>query len=134
MMQPYKSTRVRQNKSSILIYLVDDELLLLDLAELALQNGNYQIKKFQDPELAYQAFLKAKKKPELIISDYAMGRTNGVDFLTKCKKMVPAIKTILVSGTVGPEVVMVAPITIDRFLPKPYQPEILADLVKTVLA
>jgi CheY-like chemotaxis protein len=133
MKQPIRARRVRPPKASALVYLVDDEPLLLDLAELTLQGAGYRLRKFLDPELAYQAFARARNKPDLIISDYAMGRTNGCDLLARCKQLAPALKTILVSGTVGPETVLNAPLTIDRFLAKPYQPAILAELVRSVL-
>ena len=134
MKQPRLAQCARSTTKTNLIFVVDDEPLLLDLAELALQGGPYVLKKFQDPELAYKAFAQARVKPHMIISDYAMGRLNGCDFLAQCKQLHPALKTILVSGTVDPEIVMNAPARIDRFLAKPYHPEILAELVRAVLA
>lgn len=134
MKQPTSATHVRPAKATPLIFLVDDEPLLLDLAELTLQGDGYRLKKFLDPELAYQAFARARVKPDLIVSDYAMGRTNGCDLLARCKQLAPTLKTILVSGTVGPEIVLNAPVAIDRFLAKPYQPAVLAELVRIVLA
>ena len=130
--QPYR--RARLPAATARIFLVDDEPLLLDLAEHALKEDRYLLKKFHDPDLAYRAFVRARIKPNLIISDYAMGRLNGCDFLAQCQQLHPPLKTILVSGTVGPEIVLNAPARIDRFLAKPYQPEILAALVRAVLA
>jgi FixJ family two-component response regulator len=40
-----------------LIFLVDDQPMLLDLAEISLQSGDYALKKFLDPEEALDAFL-----------------------------------------------------------------------------
>jgi DNA-binding NtrC family response regulator len=134
MKQPKLAQSARPTTPAIVIFVVDDEPLLLDLAELALQGGPYTLKKFQDPDLAYKAFAQARVKPIMIISDYAMGRLNGCDFLARCQQLQPNLKTILVSGTVGPEIVLNAPARIDRFLAKPYQPEILAELVRAVLA
>lgn len=134
-MKPSASaTRARRPKATPLLYLVDDEPLLLDLAEMALSKDGYRLKKFLDPEKAHDAFVRARVKPDMIVSDYAMGRTNGIDLLARCKALAPALKTVLVSGTVGPEIVFNASVSIDRFLAKPYQPEVLAELVRNVLA
>ena len=122
-----------RRKRKPLIYIVDDESLLLDLAEVSLQTGSYQIRKFQDPEAALAGFLAAKTKPDLLITDYAMGKMNGLELLERCKRVHAELRTVLVSGTAGAEIVLGAPLKIDRFLGKPYQPDGLRDLVKAVL-
>ena len=116
-----------------LIFLVDDESLLLDLAEMALQPEGYTLRKFQDPEAALKAFVKARPKPALLISDYAMGKMNGIELIEKCKSIDPELKTILVSGTAGAEIIVNSPVPVDRFVGKPYQPANLSDLVRLVL-
>jgi DNA-binding NtrC family response regulator len=117
-----------------LIYLIDDQPMLLDLAEMSLRNEDYSIRKFDDPELALETFMKAKTKPELLISDYAMGKMNGLELIERCKSVHPPLKTILISGTAGAEIVLGSPVKVDRFMGKPYQPANLADLVRSVLA
>lgn len=116
-----------------LIFLVDDESLLLDLAELALQPEGYVVRKFSDPQSALQAFAKAKPKPVLLITDYAMGKMNGLELIERCKALDPTLRTILVSGTAGAEIIMNSPVHVDRFMAKPYQPAGLSDLVRRVL-
>lgn len=126
------SRPVRQKKP--LIYLIDDQPMLLDLAEMSLQNEDYLIKKFEDPQRALDAFLKAKTKPVLLITDYAMGKMNGLELIEKCKAAYPELKTVLISGTAGAEIVLGSPVKVDRFMGKPYQPANLADLVRHILA
>jgi len=121
-------------KKPPLIYLVDDQPMLLDLAEVSLQAGGYQLRKFLDPELALKSFLKARTKPALLITDYAMGKMNGLELLEKCKAVKPGLKSILISGTAGAEIVLDSGVKVDRFMGKPYQPANLADLVRLVLA
>ena len=131
--QSVNSRAGRGRKKKPLIYLVDDQTLLLDLAELALKPRGYVVKKFQDPEDALKSFLEADTKPDMIISDYAMGEMNGLDLLEKCKSACPTLKTILLSGTMGVEIVLNAPVQVDRFLGKPYQPANLLELVRRLL-
>jgi response regulator RpfG family c-di-GMP phosphodiesterase len=114
------------------IYLVDDEPLLLDLAEASLQE-HYRTRKFLDPEEAWKAFGKEAPKPALLISDYAMGKMNGVELIARCKNMFPELKTMLLSGTAGAEIVLNAPVKVDRFLGKPYPPATLLETVKEML-
>ncbi len=121
-------------KKGPLIYLVDDQPVLLDLAELSLQADGYDFKKFLDPESALESFLKARIKPALLITDYAMGKMNGLELIEKCKAVKPDLKSILISGTAGAEIVLDSPVRIDRFMGKPYQPANLAELVRRILA
>ena len=116
-----------------LIYIVDDEPLLLDLAEASLAPGGFTVKKFTDPDEALKSFAKAKPKPDVLVTDYAMGKMNGVELLEKCRKHRSDVKCVLLSGTVGAEVVLDAPTKVDRFVGKPYQPETLLELVRRVL-
>ena len=121
-------------KTFPLIYLVDDQPMLLDLAELSLQADGYHFKKFLDPELALRSFLKARIKPVLLITDYAMGKMNGLELIERCKAVKPNLKSILISGTAGAEIVLDSNVEVDRFMGKPYQPASLADHVRRVLS
>src|SRR5258708_26716530 len=51
-----------RRKRKPLIYIVDDESLLLYLAEASLQTLRHKIRNFQDPEVALTSFLPAKLK------------------------------------------------------------------------
>jgi len=120
-------------KKAPLIYLVDDQPLLLDLAEMSLLSGGYRLKKFLDPEAALESFLEARPKPALLITDYAMGKMNGLELVERCKAVKPDLKSILVSGTAGAEIIMDSDVKVDRFVGKPYQPTNFAEMVRRVL-
>ena len=121
-------------KKKPLIYIVDDEPLLVDLAEASLAPGGYVFKKFTDPEEALKSFAKARPKPDVLVTDYAMGKMSGLELLERCRETAPDIKCVLLSGTVGAELVLNANVKVDRFMGKPYQPENLLELVRRVLA
>lgn len=116
-----------------LIYLVDDEQLMLDLAEVALSADGYALKKFRDPQTAFDSFTQEPRKPLLLLTDYVMDSMNGLELSAKCKLAHPALKILLISGTAAPEVVQEAPGTVDKFMPKPYQPAELARTVRSLL-
>lgn len=117
-----------------LIYLVDDEAMLLDLAEVSLVSDGYRFKKFQDPALAFKSFQAETPKPALLLTDYMMGAMNGIELLNLCRRVHPALKVVMVSGTAGPEVVKETTERVDAFLPKPYKPADLAAAVRSALA
>ncbi len=117
-----------------LIFIVDDEPLLVDLAEASIAPGGFSIKKFVDPDEVVKSCSRGRLKPDLIITDYAMGKMNGLELIEKCRQKRPELKGILISGTVGAELVLNASVKVDRFIGKPYQPENLLELVRRVLA
>ena len=134
MSEPTENASRPGRKRKILIYLVDDQPMLLDLAEMALESGGYPFRKFEDPEEALRSFLAARRKPDLLITDYAMGKMNGLELMEKCKEAHPPLKMILVSGTAGAEIVQESPVKVDRFLGKPYQPATLSELVERIVS
>ena len=121
------------SRKNCLIYLVDDEAVLLDMAEVALQPDGYALRRFQNPEDALDALQQESTKPALLLTDYAMDSMTGIELSVKCKSSHPELKIIMVSGTAGSEIVLQAPGTVDRFIPKPYSPTELANTVRSLL-
>ena len=117
-----------------LIYVVDDEALLLEMAEGALQSEGYALKKFQDPEAAFRAFTSEPSKPALLVTDYAMSPINGFELSARCKSAHPSLKILMVSGTVDSAFVDQARVQVDHFIPKPYEPGHFARTVRSLLA
>ena len=115
------------------IYVVDDEPMLLELATVILQPLGYRIKTFRTPEAAISEFKSAESPPALIITDYAMHTMNGLELIEACRRIQPAQKTLLLSGTVGPDIYHSTPTQPDHFLAKPYQAKQLVDAVKSML-
>jgi CheY-like chemotaxis protein len=117
-----------------LIYVVDDEPMLLELALVILDPLGYTIETFRDPESALRAFKAAEPPPALLIIDYAMHTMTGLELLEACRQIRPRQKALLISGTVGADIFRDAPVKPDRFLPKPYQAKQLIDAVEAMLA
>ena len=134
MRKPDMNSSAEAARRKALIYIVDDEPLLSGLAEASLQPAEYEVKQFQDPELALKTFLDANPKPDLILSDFAMEKMNGLELIQKCKEVKPDLKAILISGTAGADVLLDAAVKVERFLGKPYQPAALLELARAVLA
>ena len=119
---------------SQVIYVVDDEPMVLELASVALEPLGCTVMTFTTPEAALRAFEVAKSKPALIITDYAMDRMTGLELAAACRRICSEQKVLLVSGTVEPDAHRGAPTKPDRFLAKPYQTKQLIDEVASMLA
>jgi len=102
------------------VFVVDDEPMLLELAAVIIKPLGCEVRTFRDPEAALREFVISR--PELVLTDYAMGRLN------------PRQKIILVSGTVDEHVFVDAPAKPDHFISKPYQLQELSDCVRDLLA
>jgi two-component system, cell cycle sensor histidine kinase and response regulator CckA len=126
---PQTGTGVRR-----LIYVVDDEAMLLELASVILEPLGYEVQTFRDPAAALKAFTIAQPKPTLVITDYAMHSMDGLSLVRACRQLEPDQKVLLISGTVGPEICRNGPVTPDCFLGKPYQARQLVELVRSMLA
>jgi len=93
-----------KNHLAPLIFVVDDEPMLLELASVILEPQGYHVKTFRDPEMALEAFNTACPRPVLLITDYAMHSMNGMQLIEKFRAIEPGQKILLVSGTVGEDI------------------------------
>ena len=125
------NSAVSQETSQHTVFVVDDEPMLLGLAEAILTPLGYDVHTFRDPEQALKEF--PITRPDVVITDYAMGRMNGMDLIRECRRLNPSQKMVLLSGTVDEDVFAAAPVRPDKFLTKPYQIHELAALVRSLV-
>ena len=116
------------------VFVVDDEPMLLELNAVILEPLGLRVRTFRDPDTAVRAFSLSDPKPALIVTDYAMHTMNGMDLISACRRLNPEQKIILVSGTVDEAIYRSSPEKPNFFLAKPYQSKQLADLVRGLLA
>jgi CheY-like chemotaxis protein len=117
-----------------LIYLVDDDPMLLELGSAILEPQGYRVETFRSPETALRAFELAEPGPALVITDYAMHAMNGLELASACRRIRPKQKVLLVSGTIEPDILRDAPVQPDCFLIKPYHAKQLIEAVQATLA
>lgn len=116
-----------------LIYVVDDETLLLHLAEQCLEAEGFDVKTYRDPSQALLAYRRARRKPALIFTDYQMRTMNGLELINAFRRLAPNVKVALASGTVDSSVYEEAGAQPDRFLAKPYGQRELIQMVRDLL-
>lgn len=125
--------RNNQKPSRPLIFVVDDEPVLLELAERVLSDLHCQIQTFTNPEIALQQYSSAGTPPDLLITDFAMHQMTGLDLIRACRRLNPKQKILMVSGTVDESEFANTDVKPDRFLAKPYQPKVLTAIVQELL-
>jgi DNA-binding NtrC family response regulator len=116
------------------IYVVDDEQMLLDLAEMILEPAGFQVCLFHDPQQALAEYKAAESPPDVLVTDYAMAHMNGLDLIRECKRLHPQQKTILLSGTVDEGIYAQSEVKPDHFLAKPYQINKLVEVIHELIA
>jgi CheY-like chemotaxis protein len=116
-----------------LIFVVDDEPMLLELASVILEPEGYTVRTFRDPQTAAHAFQACRPAPILVITDYSMHSMSGMDLINACRRIQSTQPILLVSGTVDENVFHRSPEKPNLFLAKPYQPRQLVEAVEAVL-
>jgi CheY-like chemotaxis protein len=133
-MNEHKSTtNSKPETRTRVIYVVDDEPMLLELSTVILQPLGYTVKTFRDATSALEAFKAAKPFPVLLITDYSMHEMNGMDLIKACRQIEPDQKIVLISGTVGEDIFRNSDEKPNQFLAKPYHSKQLVDAVEGLL-
>ena len=128
------SIEIANRNSPPLIFVVDDNPDLTQMAEIVLSAEGYQCQLFCDPKQVLRAFEESPVRPDLLLTDYEMGSMNGLELVEHCRRDMPDLKAILLSGTVEAATVLRHPVKVNEFLSKPYQPKQLVALVQSLLA
>lgn len=116
-----------------LVFIVDDEALLGQLAETLLSEAGYRTKTFLDPVDVLREIRDDGARPALLVTDYVMGTMTGLELIEECKKYHPTLRTILLSGTVSENYLHQFSTQPDHFLAKPYPPSKFVTTVKNTL-
>jgi len=121
-------------KSKKRILLVDDEISILKLLEFVLQNDYELIIKSNGFDAL--SWLDNGNIPDLIISDLEMPYFDGSDFLraVKVSGYYRNIPIIVLSGSSAIEQIeSKIPYNINGLVPKPFNPTLLKEKIKTLL-
>src|SRR4051812_34845626 len=98
------NTRVTEKNKNIssqkLVYIVDDEPLLGEIAEVILNSEGYLTRRFVIPHEVIELIKSGGARPDLLLTDYIMNGMTGIELIRRVRALDRTIRTILVSGTV----------------------------------
>lgn len=116
------------------IMVVDDDERLLRLMERLLSSVGYRVATYMDPHEALNAFRKTPGAFDLVISDFAMPRLNGIELGALLLDERPEIGILMVSGNISDEEIASAQLEgVKAFLRKPFVKEELLGKVRRLL-
>jgi CheY-like chemotaxis protein len=112
-----------------MIFVVDDDPDIVSLIKHVLDLEGFEVRSFTDPEEALEEFKISSRRPEMVVTDYAMQPMNGLDLISRCRESKPDLKTIVISGMVHESDFRKLPTHTDRFLEKPFK---VSNLIQTL--
>lgn len=121
-------------KGDALVFVVDDQQVVAELTAAILELEGFQTRIFHDPEAAYEAMDTGHVTPDVLLTDYQMPTQSGLDLIERSKDRHPGLRTILYSGTAQKSIYADRRVKPDEFLEKPFVPQHLLEMVKSVLA
>lgn len=117
-----------------LVFVVDDQQVIAELTAAVLELEGFETRIFHDPESAFEAMDSGDMTPDVLLTDYQMPTQTGLDLVERSKDRHPDLRTILYSGSAQRSIFADSRVKPDEFLSKPFVPQHLLELVKSVLA
>lgn len=115
-----------------LIYAVDDFEYLTELYTVVLETSGYIVRAFTDRVAALVALKSQRRKPGLLITDYAGGTLPIERFLQQCRALHPTLRVLMATGFNEADLHL-AGTRADRFLRKPFTARVLCAEVRALL-
>lgn len=123
--------QITEGKERILF--VDDEVAITDLNKRYLEKFGYSVTSFTSSNEAYSHFQEHSDSFDLVVTDMSMPDMTGMDLILKILKINPDTKSILSTGYSNSVNEQYAKeLGVDAYLPKPYLPRVLAELINEV--
>lgn len=119
--------------TSLGVFVVDDEPLVSDLLVEVLRLHGYAAQKFDNATDALEA-IRSGSSPAALITDYQLGGKTGLELISALKVIKPSLATILISGSVDADLLNRSEVQPTRFIPKPFMPSELLEVLKDLIA
>jgi signal transduction histidine kinase/ActR/RegA family two-component response regulator len=130
--KPTTATAVRGGKECLL--LAEDEEVIREMAQLSLESKGYKVIAASDGASALARYRESWHEIDLVIADMVMPRMNGPELFARMKEINPNVRVIVSSGySHDQEGQRMLKHGCLGFIQKPYNPEALNQLVRSVL-
>jgi DNA-binding response OmpR family regulator len=124
---------LQEESRAATIFIVDDEPMVGEVVSVVLGIEGFNTRLFTSPLDALEAFESAERKPDLLISDFAMQPFDGLDLIVRCRQIVPNLRTLLYSGNSDAHEIQQHGVRADDFLNKPFLPKELIQKVRALV-
>lgn len=116
------------------ILVVEDEPMLRDLLQSALEQKGYAVLTAADGEEAVHVYLKNDRRIALIVSDVGLPKMSGVQVHATIKEICPDVRFILASGYLEPDQKRgILAAGVKEFIQKPYEFDEILRTIRKVL-
>ena len=95
--QPQKASK-HLTPSNTFVLLVDDEEMVAEGTALALQSLGYQVHAVTNPQEALHWLQNNEVKPDLLLTDFAMGSVTGLELARQVRSLLPKLPIVIFSG------------------------------------
>lgn len=110
------------------IFVVDDEVDILEITQAHLESEDYKVNTFDNAQDALAALKETT--PDVVITDINMPEMNGIEFMKEVNKRMPHLPIIVASGFVTKQVCIESLASgVSGILEKPYEPEVFSNVV-----
>ena len=131
-MQLRREETARQLENVPTVLVVDDNAAVREMIASFFSHSGFEVLLANDGREGVNTFQKHRDVVRVIVTDYAMPRLNGVDFIRAISDCLLGVPTILMSGDISSlceeELNMFA-----RCMTKPFDPSMLVANVRAVL-
>lgn len=117
------------------IMMVDDELIVTQVAERILRRNGYQVASYLDPVLALEAFRLQPEAFDLVITDLTMPGMKGTALVKALLVLKPGLPIVMATGFAGElDPAEIKAMGLHGYLQKPFSAESLLSSVSSVVA
>jgi PAS domain S-box-containing protein len=129
-----EKTREEFIKGKETVLLVDDEEMIIDVAQRMLDKLGYKVFTARDGKEAVAAFRKHKQEIDVIILDMIMPKMSGGEAFDRIKEIKPEIKVLLSSGySINGQASEILNRGCNGFIQKPFNLQNLSKSLRTIL-
>lgn len=119
------------NKNSPLVFVVDDEVDIVEILQFGLESEGYRVMGFTCGD---ELIKNLHEDPDLILSDIKMPKIDGLGLLKEVHSLTPDIPFIFFSGYITKEVMLEAlPLGAQGFLEKPIDLDYVRSISKVAI-
>jgi two-component system cell cycle sensor histidine kinase/response regulator CckA len=128
------SSNNRKTDAQRTVLVVDDEKFMLEILEKKFTDRGYAVFTAADGEEAIETYCRHKMKIDAVFLDVGLPKVEGVDVLYKMKSENPAVRVVISSGFLEPELrTKMQQAGVEHFIEKPYMLDQVVEVIQGLI-